>query len=107
MSSALEESLWQQITAGDLPWPQREFRFAPPRRWRWDLAWEPEKLAVEVQGGTWVKSTHGGGAQQTKSFEKLNTAAILGWRILFVNAEMIEDGTALALIIRALGEGEQ
>lgn len=107
MASDLENALWQQIT-GDtgLPWPQRELRFCK-RRWRFDFAWEPDRLAVEVQGGRWGASTHNGGAQQTKSFEKLNEAALLGWRVLFVNAEMIEDGTALALIIRALGEGEQ
>ena len=101
MSSPLEESLWQQIVAAELPWPQREVRFCK-RRWRWDFAYEHLLLAIEVQGGTWCKSTHGGGARQTQSFEKLNSAALLGWRIFYVNAEMIENGMALALIQRAI-----
>ena len=101
MPSQLEEALWQQIVAAELPWPQREFRFCK-RRWRWDFAFEHLLLAVEVQGGRWGKSTHGGGARQTRSFEKLNEAALLGWKIFYVNAEMIADGTALALIQRAI-----
>ncbi len=106
MASELEENLWQQITATDLPWPQREFRFAPPRRWRWDLSYEHLRLGIEVQGARWSKSTHNGGARQTKSFDKLNTAALLNWRVLYVNAEMIADGSALALIQRALRQEE-
>jgi hypothetical protein len=99
--SALEEALWLQITADPaLPWPEREFRFAPPRRWRWDFSWEPDRLAVEVQGARWKR--HGEKRDQSKSFEKLNEAALLGWKVLQVNAEMIADGTALELIRRAL-----
>lgn len=106
VSSPLEECLWQQIVATELPWPQREFRFCK-RRWRWDFAFEHLLLAVEVQGGRWTKSTHNGGARQTKSFEKLAEAAVLGWKVIPVNAEMIENGTALALIQRAIhGDGE-
>ena len=37
----------------------REHRFAPPRRWRFDLAWPAERLAVEVDGGRWQSG--GGG----------------------------------------------
>lgn len=105
MASELEESLWQQLCDSGMPWPQREVRFCK-RRWRFDFAWEHLLLAVECQGGRWSKSTHSGGARQTKSFEKTNEAAMLGWKCLQVNAEMIADGTALALIQRAM-EGEQ
>ncbi len=102
--SEWEEELWEQMTSDGpgIPWPQRELVFAKPRRWRFDFAWEHLLLAVEVQGGRWSKSTHSGGAWQTKSFEKTNEAALRGWKILQVNAEMIEDGTAIALIKRAL-----
>jgi hypothetical protein len=109
MPSPLEEALWQQIVAAELPWPQREVRFAKPRRWRWDFAWEHLRLAVEVQGGRWCgnRSTHNGGARQTRSFEKVNQAALLGWRCFYVNQEMIENGTAIALIRRAIERDEE
>ena len=34
--------------------PTREYRFAPPRRWRFDFAWVDRKIAFEIEGGTWV-----------------------------------------------------
>jgi len=105
-ASEHEEALWQQIVAAELPWPQREFRFCK-RRWRFDFAYQHLLLAIEVQGGRWKKSTHSGGARQTKSFEKLNEAALLGWKVIQANAEMIKDGTALELIQRAVYRDEE
>lgn len=40
-------------------------------------------LAVEVQGGIWTRGRHTRGAALKLEWEKLNTAAILGWRILY------------------------
>lgn len=72
-----------------VPRPEFEYRFKPDRRWRFDLAWDfpdPEgvKLAVEVQGGIWSGGRHNRGAAMLKEWEKLNSAACLGWRILYV-----------------------
>lgn len=107
MASELEEILWQQLCDSGLPWPQREVRFAPPRRWRFDFSWEPEKLAVEVQGGSWLPvSQHGRGSRFAGQCEKLSEAAILGWRILYCTGEQVRDGRALALILRAM-QGEE
>jgi len=59
-----------------------EHPFHPTRKWRFDLAWIEEKLALEVQGGIWVGG-HNRGAQLKKDYEKANAAAELGWRILY------------------------
>jgi hypothetical protein len=86
-----------------LPTPTTEHRFAPPRRWRFDLAWPDVRLAVEVEGGTWSTSRHTTGAGFEADCIKYNEAAILGWRVLRVTPSMIDDGRALAAIERALG----
>lgn len=48
--SAPEDLLAFQLRASKIAC-EREFRFHPTRRWRFDFAWQPEKLAVEVEGG--------------------------------------------------------
>jgi very-short-patch-repair endonuclease len=77
---------------------EREFRFAPPRRWRFDFAWPEQKIALEIEGGTWVGGRHNRGAGYAKDLEKYNTATVLGWRLLRVTPEMVSDGTVLSLI---------
>ncbi len=65
-----------------LPAPVCEHVFAPPRKWRWDFAW-PDSLgmvAIEVQGGVWVRGAHSRGAQQIKDYEKQNAGQLRGWR---------------------------
>ncbi len=63
--------------------PVYEYKFHPTRRWRLDLAWPDKKVAVEVQGGIFVSGRHSRGAALLKEWEKLNTAAMNGWRILY------------------------
>ena len=107
MTSNAEESLATLMAWEKLPLPWREYRFAPPRRWRfdfaWDLAYPPTgKVAVEVDGGSFVSGRHTRGAGFEKDIEKLNEAALRGWIVLRVTPAMIEDGRAIALIKRAL-----
>ena len=71
------------LVACNLPVPAFEYQFAPPRRWRFDLAWLLPRVAVEVQGGIFIRGGHNRGAQMLREWEKLNTAAGLGWRILY------------------------
>jgi hypothetical protein len=46
------------LEAAGIPAPIREYRFAPPRRWRFDLAWPSLRLALEIEGGTWTGGRH-------------------------------------------------
>jgi very-short-patch-repair endonuclease len=100
--SDLEDSLVWQCKAAKLPAPVREHRFAPPRRWRFDLSWPDRKLAVEVEGGSFVAGRHSRGAGMEADMEKYNTAALMGWFVLRVNNHMVEDGRALAWVEQAL-----
>ena len=100
--SRLEEQLVLHIRAARLPAPEREYVFAAPRRFRFDLAWPAQKLAVEVEGGTWVQGRHGRGSGMRTDAEKYNLAALAGWRVLRVTTDMVRDGSALTWIERAL-----
>ena len=63
--------------------PVYELRFHPVRRWRFDLAWPDQKVALEVQGGIFVRGRHSRGDALLKEWEKLNTASGMGWRMLY------------------------
>jgi len=103
--SDLEDQLLFQIRVFQLPTPEREYRFKDGRRWRFDLAFPFHRLAVEVEGGTWVSGRHTRGSGFEKDCEKYAEAAILGWRTIRVTGNMIKDGRAIRYIERALYEG--
>lgn len=68
--------------AKGLPVPEREYRFHPARRWKFDFAWPDLRVALEVEGGVWVGGRHTSGSGFMKDMEKYNAAALLGWRVL-------------------------
>lgn len=93
----------RQCHLAGLPRPVAEFRFAPPRRWRFDWAFTlPYLLAVEVEGGAWVGGRHTRGAGFVKDMEKYNAATLQGWKVLRVVPKQIADGSALMLVERAI-----
>lgn len=100
--SELEEELLIHMRMIGLPKPEREYRFAPPRLWRFDFAWPARKVAVEVEGGTWARGRHVRGDGFEKDCEKYSEAAIAGWKVVRVTGKMIEDGRAADLIERAV-----
>jgi len=74
-----------------VPMPDREHRFHDSRKWRFDLAWPSIKLAVEIQGGSFVNGGHNRGAQQAKDYEKLNEAQRHGWIVLQFGTMQMKD----------------
>lgn len=105
----LEDALAFQIKAAGLPVPEREWRFHPTRRWRFDFAWPGDKLAVEVEGGIWLpaqgkKGRHNTGKGIEEDMVKYNAAALLGWRVLRVSPGHVRSGEALQWIEGALRE---
>jgi len=79
--------------ASGWPAPVYELRFAPPRLWRFDLAWPGARLAVEIQGGIYTFGRHVRGPALLREWEKLNTAALDGWAVLLVSPDQVTDGT--------------
>lgn len=68
--------------AWGLPVPEREHKFHPDRKWRFDYAWPELKVAVEVEGGIYTRGRHTRGAGYEKDMEKYNAAALRGWTLL-------------------------
>lgn len=59
-----------------------EFKFHPTRKWRFDRADVGNRIAIEFDGGVWIKGRHTRGSGFVRDCEKFNEAAALGWRIL-------------------------
>ena len=100
--SVWEETLAFQIRAAGLPSPEREYRIIPDRRFRWDFCFHEARLAVEVQGGIYVKGAHSTGTGIERDAEKLNLATCAGWRTIFATSKTIASGQALKWIQQAL-----
>lgn len=104
--SKLEIEMSYQIRLAGLRPPQREFYAIPGRQFRFDFAWEEEKLLVEIQGGTFSKAkmAHNSGLGIERDNEKRNLATLLGWRVLSIGEKPLKDGRGLRWIQEALSQ---
>lgn len=59
-----------------------EYRFAPPRRWRFDIAIPSHKIAIELEGGVFTGGRHTRGTGYLNDIEKYTAATLHGWRLL-------------------------
>ena len=117
--SVLERTFAAHLAAAQLPPPVREYRFAREvvgdgpgirkrlraaglKDWRFDFAWPSLRIAVEIEGGIWVRGAHVRGEKFTDDCEKYNFATLLGWKVYRFTAVMVKDGRALDTIERAL-----
>lgn len=80
---SLGEKVALVIKAQQLPEPEREYRFHPTRKWRFDFAWVlgDFKVALEIEGGIFVRGRHSRGAGYANDADKYNEATKLGWRV--------------------------
>lgn len=92
------------LRADGLPEPTPEYPFAQSlgRKWRFDFAWPEAKVALEVEGGTWVGGAHNRGKHMASDIEKYNMAALTGWLVVRANNHMVNDGTAVNTVRTAL-----
>lgn len=84
--------------------PIPEWRFHPTRRWRFDWAFIESMLAVEIDGGVWLKGggRHNRGSGYLKDCEKFNTAACMGWRILKFTPQQVASGECYEIVKKAM-----
>ena len=77
-----------------------EHRFHPVRMWRFDFAIPELKIAIEVEGGFFSKgvSGHSSGKMAREDMEKYNTAALLGWRLLRLMPEQLDNQATFDVI---------
>lgn len=97
-------SLDRQCQLAGLPVPVAEHRFHPIRRWRFDYAFLEQKVAIEIDGGAFLAGggRHTRGVGFERDCEKLNAAAVAGWRLLRFSPRMVQTGAALDWITRIL-----
>ncbi len=101
MASKLEKIIEDRFSFEPaLPAWETEYRFAghvlhpltgKPRRWRFDFAWPNYRVAVEAEGGTWVRGAHVRGGKYSKDCRKYNRAALEGWLLLRWTADLIRN----------------
>lgn len=96
LDRAMRESLsrlflahWQR---NELPELTPEYQFHPERRWRFDYALPEQRIAVEVEGGTWQNGRHNRAKGYAKDAEKYNAAQGLGWTVFRFSDLMIREG---------------
>lgn len=72
---------------------------------RCDFVWNDkgEKLAVEVDGGTWMNGRHSRGKGYDSDCEKLAELQIAGWTVIKITETHLKNGKALEWTQRALG----
>ena len=99
--SSPEDLLAFQLKAAKLI-PERQYRYAPPRKLRADFSFPDKRLLVEVQGGIYGRRAHGSITGILADIDRLNTATLTGWRLLRVTPAQVQSGEALALIEAAL-----
>ncbi len=80
--SHLELNFLSLLKIANLPNPEREFKFSPSRKWRFDFAYPDLKIAIEIEGGVWARGRHTRPQGFIDDCEKYNAAVLLGWRVL-------------------------
>jgi very-short-patch-repair endonuclease len=104
--SALEETFALHLRAHNLAHMfERELRFHPERKWRFDFANQHKKIAIELQGGIFgKKSGHNTGVGIRNDMEKNNEAQRLGWRVFHFYVDDVKSGNAVTYIKKLLEE---
>lgn len=92
----------QKLKEYGLPPIEKEYRFHPTRKWRFDLAFVKDKVAIEIEGGVWTKGRHIRPSGYIKDMEKYNHAAMLGWRKLSFTPEQLFQSSTLHIIANTL-----
>lgn len=98
-----EETFALHLRAAGIDGFEREYRFAAPRRWKFDFANPALMVALEVEGGTWTRGRHTSGKGYAADCEKYSTAAVMGWRVLRFTTDQVKSGMALRMLQQAIG----
>jgi very-short-patch-repair endonuclease len=87
-----------------LPAFVREHRFHPVRKFRFDFAWPPARVALECEGLGRHQRVRG----YRQDCEKYSMAASLGWRVLRVmSCDMAKAKWWVEMVCEAIANAEQ
>jgi hypothetical protein len=87
----------------EIPEPIFEYHFLKGRRFRFDYCWPKLKVAIDQDGGTWIRGHHANPKQMGVDREKSNLAALHGWRFFRFTPAQIRSGEAIEWIRAAIG----
>lgn len=82
---------WERLWP-NLPPPLRQYPVKNPetnRFWRIDFSWPEWRLAVEIQGGSFVGGRHNSAVGQARDYAKHNHLTANGWRVLYFSTPML------------------
>lgn len=96
--------LWRSLGGPPL---EREFRFHPTRRWRFDFALPARKIAIELNGGVWNGGRHVRGRGYLRDREKINAAVVLGWRVFELGTGQITQERIAPIVALATESSKQ
>ena len=102
-ASELEDIFAAQLDAVGLTGYVREYQAIPGRKFRFDFAWEKERLLVEINGGTYTRGAHGRGCGINRDYEKGNLAVVNNWRVLSFDTKQVKSGAALEVVEQLIG----
>jgi hypothetical protein len=68
-----------------------EHQFHPHRKWRFDVAITPAKVALEFQGAVWTGGHHTRGPGYVDDARKMLAAAAHGWMVLYLPIPLLRD----------------
>jgi len=74
---------------------EQEYVFAPPRKFRLDLAVVSQKVGIEICGGLWHGHAHSTPLMILRDYEKGNLLTLEGWRVLRYTPEQVRKGEAI------------
>lgn len=78
------------------------------KNYRFDYAWPNKKIAIEYQGGVFMrKSGHTNVTGQTRDWKKINEAQLKGWIVILVNPKTIDDGSFIKQLKRAFKQRKE
>ena len=77
-----------------------EYKFHPTRKWRFDFANIEKHIAVEVEGGVWIRGRHTRGQGYIADMEKYNEAALLGWRVIRATPQQVRSRAFQLFILK-------
>ena len=91
----MPKSKWEALFAQALdavgcPAMLQQYRFDPTRKWAFDFAHLPTKVALEIDGGEFVQGAHNRGTRMAKDYEKRNHAIMQGWIIFQLTGQMVK-----------------
>lgn len=85
---------------------EKEYRFHPVRRWRFDYAIPSIRLAIEVEGGVWIGGRHTSSRGFLADMEKYNEASLQGWCLIRTTPDKLLTERTIELIKRRQKEYE-